>query len=188
MILHELYFDGLGADGEPDRALRESLARDFGSVDRWRVEFVAMGKAMGGGSGWVLLTYSHRDRKQVNQWAADHTHSVAGATFCRSTCTSTRTTWTTALRRRSTSTRSWRTSTGRTWPGSIKRTRDEREERRHGIPGVEAHDCFSRAGRDRCRAGHGARRRSRLEDGGAGTGQVGLAPGGRRLRHRHAAN
>ena len=80
MILHELYFDGLGADGEPDRALRESLGRDFGSVDRWRAEFVAMGKAMGGGCGWVLLTYSHRDRKLVNQWAADHTHSMAGAT------------------------------------------------------------------------------------------------------------
>src|SRR5205809_5033009 len=39
-----------------------------------------MGKAMGGGSGWVLLTHSHRDRKLVNQWAADHTHSMAGAT------------------------------------------------------------------------------------------------------------
>jgi Fe-Mn family superoxide dismutase len=80
MILHELYFDSLGAVGETDRALREALARDFGSVDRWRTEFVAMGKAMGGGSGWVLLTYSHRDRKLVNQWAADHTHSVVGAT------------------------------------------------------------------------------------------------------------
>ena len=79
MIFHELYFDGLGADGEPDRALREALARDFGSVDRWRSEFIAMGKAMGGGSGWVLLTYSHRDRKLVNQWAADHTHCMAGA-------------------------------------------------------------------------------------------------------------
>lgn len=80
MILHELYFDSLGAEGETDRALREALVRDFGSVDRWRTEFVAMGKAMGGGSGWVLLTYSHRDRKLVNQWAADHTHSVVGAT------------------------------------------------------------------------------------------------------------
>jgi superoxide dismutase, Fe-Mn family len=80
MILHELYFDGLGAEGEPDKSLREALARDFGSVDRWRAEFTAMGKAQGGGSGWVLLTYLHRDRKLVNQWAADHTHSVAGAT------------------------------------------------------------------------------------------------------------
>ncbi len=28
----------------------------------------------------MLLTHSHRDRKLVNQWAADHTHSMAGAT------------------------------------------------------------------------------------------------------------
>jgi Fe-Mn family superoxide dismutase len=67
-----LYFDRLGAEGETDRALRDALARDFGSVDRWRTEFVAMGKAMGGGSSPT--------RKLVNQWAADHTHSVAGAT------------------------------------------------------------------------------------------------------------
>src|SRR2546426_7957799 len=78
MILHELYFDGLSAEGEADRALRDALVSDFGSVERWRTEFVAMGKAMGGGSGWVLLTYSPRDRKLVNQWAADHTHSLAG--------------------------------------------------------------------------------------------------------------
>src|SRR3989441_9408564 len=71
MILHELYFDSLGADGEIDRALREALARDFESVDRWRMEFVGIGTAMGGGSRWVLLTYLHHDRKLVNQWAAD---------------------------------------------------------------------------------------------------------------------
>src|SRR5947208_6732668 len=80
MILHELYFDGLGDGGVPDTALREALARDFGSQDRWRAEFVAMGKAMSGGSGWVLLTYSLRDRRLVNQWAADPTHSMARGT------------------------------------------------------------------------------------------------------------
>jgi Fe-Mn family superoxide dismutase len=39
-----------------------------------------MGKALGGGSGWVLLYYSHRDNKLINQWAADHTCHLAGAT------------------------------------------------------------------------------------------------------------
>jgi Fe-Mn family superoxide dismutase len=93
MILHELYFDGLGAEGEADRALRDALVRDFGSLERWRTEFVAMGKAMGGGAGWVLLMYSQRDRKLVNQWAADHTHSLTGGSRSwRSTCTNTRTT------------------------------------------------------------------------------------------------
>ena len=79
MILHELYFDGLGSEAEPDRDLRSAMVRDFGSQERWQVQFVAMGKALGGGSGWVLLTYSHRDKKLVNQWAADHTCCLAGA-------------------------------------------------------------------------------------------------------------
>ena len=78
MILHELYFESLGGEGEPDGVLGDALARDFGSVDRWRAEFSAMGKAQGGGSGWVLLTYSPRDNRLVNQWAADHTHTLAG--------------------------------------------------------------------------------------------------------------
>ena len=80
MILHELYFDGLGSGGDPGGALSDAFKRDFGSFERWRSEFVAMGKALGGGSGWVLLTYSHRDGQLINQWAADHTHAVAGAT------------------------------------------------------------------------------------------------------------
>jgi Fe-Mn family superoxide dismutase len=78
MILHELYFDSLGAGGAPAGALADAIARDFGSVERWRAEFTAMGKAEGGGSGWVLLTYSPRDKRLVNQWAADHTNNLAG--------------------------------------------------------------------------------------------------------------
>jgi superoxide dismutase, Fe-Mn family len=78
MILHELFFASLGEESEPDAAMREALARDFGSFERWRAEFAAMGKAQGGGSGCVLLTYSPRDRRLVNQWAADHTTTLAG--------------------------------------------------------------------------------------------------------------
>ena len=80
MILHELYFAGLGAPSRPGKVLSAAIERDFGSDARWRSEFVAMGKALGGGSGWVLLTYSHRDNRLVNQWAADHTMTLAGAT------------------------------------------------------------------------------------------------------------
>jgi len=80
MILHELFFDGLGAQSEPAPALHDAIARDFGSFDRWRSEFIAMGKALGGGSGWVLLSWSPRDRKLVNQWASDHCHTLAGGT------------------------------------------------------------------------------------------------------------
>src|SRR5436309_105341 len=80
MILHELFFDGLGEQSEPGTVLQEILARDFGSYERWRSEFVAIGKALGGGSGWVLLSWSPRDRKLVNQWASDHCHTLAGGT------------------------------------------------------------------------------------------------------------
>jgi superoxide dismutase, Fe-Mn family len=81
MILHELYFASLsGAPATPSKALAQAIERDFGSEGRWRAEFSAMGKALGGGSGWVLLTWSHRDKRLVNQWAADHTMTLAGAT------------------------------------------------------------------------------------------------------------
>jgi len=78
MILHEVYFDGIGGGAKPTGALADAIARDFGSVDRWRTEFSAMGKAEGGGSGWVILAYSPRDKRLVNQWAADHTTTLAG--------------------------------------------------------------------------------------------------------------
>ena len=78
MILHEAYFDSLGGGGAARGSLSEAIARDFGSVERWRAEFAATGKAEGGGSGWVLLSYSSRDKRLVNQWAADHSNAIAG--------------------------------------------------------------------------------------------------------------
>ncbi len=80
MILHEYYFAGLGEQNNPGAALADAIAHDFGGMERWRSEFVAMGKAQGGGSGWVILTYSGRDKRLVNAWAADHTTThAAGA-------------------------------------------------------------------------------------------------------------
>jgi Fe-Mn family superoxide dismutase len=78
MILHEVYFDSLGGAGRPAGALADAIARDFGGFERWRTEFSAMGKAEGGGSGWVILAYSPRDKRLVNQWAADHSTTLAG--------------------------------------------------------------------------------------------------------------
>lgn len=80
MILHELYFAGFGRTGAPTPALGAEIERSFGSFDRWAAEFSSMGKALGGGSGWVLLTWSHRDARLVNQWAADHTMTLADST------------------------------------------------------------------------------------------------------------
>jgi Fe-Mn family superoxide dismutase len=85
MVLHELYFASLGGDGVLKAAgkpagLAVGLKRDFGSVERWRAEFVALATAMGGGSGWALLSWSARENRLINHWAADHTHLLASAT------------------------------------------------------------------------------------------------------------
>ena len=78
MIIHEIYFDSLAGEGDPTGSLAEAINRDFGSLARWKAEFSATGKALGGGSGWVLLSYSPHDKRLVNSWAADHTMTVAG--------------------------------------------------------------------------------------------------------------
>ncbi|MBV5295475.1 MAG: superoxide dismutase [Curvibacter lanceolatus] len=79
--LHELYFDALGGGGAlADSGLSVALTRDFGSADRWQAEFTALAKAMGGGSGWALLSWSTREARLITHWAADHTHLLAGAT------------------------------------------------------------------------------------------------------------
>jgi Fe-Mn family superoxide dismutase len=78
MIIHELYFDSLAGEGDPSGALAEAIVRDFGSLARWKAEFSATGNALGGGSGWVLLSYSPHDKRLINTWAADHTMTLAG--------------------------------------------------------------------------------------------------------------
>ena len=77
-LLHELYFASMGGEGgKPTGPIADALARDFGSVERWKSEFVAMGYALSGGSGWVLLTYIPRDRRLINQFASEHSQAVA---------------------------------------------------------------------------------------------------------------
>jgi Fe-Mn family superoxide dismutase len=80
-FLHELYFDALGRKGDlRPGGLSVAFARDFGSFDRWHSEFTALAKAMGGGSGWALCSWSDRENRVINHWAADHTHLLGGAT------------------------------------------------------------------------------------------------------------
>lgn len=79
MLLHEVFFDSLGAS-QADARLAAQIVKDFGGLDQWTTQFTAMGKALAGGSGWVLLAWSPRNGKLVNTWAADHTGNVAGAT------------------------------------------------------------------------------------------------------------
>jgi superoxide dismutase, Fe-Mn family len=78
-LLHELYFASLGGDGRAvPEEMSDAIARDFGSVLRWRQEFIALAEGLAGGSGWVLLTYVPRDARLVNQIATDHSQSISG--------------------------------------------------------------------------------------------------------------
>jgi Fe-Mn family superoxide dismutase len=80
VILHEIYFDSLGgAGGDPPsgHGLAEAIERDFGSVAAWKTEFTAIAKAQAGGSGWTTLVWSDRLGRLINQWSADHAHSLA---------------------------------------------------------------------------------------------------------------
>src|SRR5258705_2531414 len=82
-LLNELYFASMAfGDGRPTEMLAQALTRDFGSVDRWRSEFVAMAKGLAGGSGWVLLVYVPRDRRLINQYAGDHGQATAAGVPC----------------------------------------------------------------------------------------------------------
>ena len=81
MLLHELYFASLGGDGRAVPAdMTAALARDFGSVNRWRDEFIGLAESLAstGGAGWVLLTFVPRDGRLINHVATDDGHSIAG--------------------------------------------------------------------------------------------------------------
>ena len=70
--LRALHATSLGGDGtvmEPACAL--ALQANFGSVERWREAFAAMGHAHAGGPGWVVLTFNVREGSLGNVWLAD---------------------------------------------------------------------------------------------------------------------
>jgi len=81
VILHEVYFDSIGEEG--GEALSGDIAKAiehyFGGFEQWRDEFTAMGKAIAGGSGWVVLTWSDRFNRLTNEWASEHSQNLAGS-------------------------------------------------------------------------------------------------------------
>jgi len=111
VAMHELYFGTSAASahagpnsglGRPDwhevpDAFAAEIAADFGSASAWRREFVGAAQSLAGGSGWMLLTYSRRQKRFWNQIATDHTEAPSTPRRCSFwTCTSTPTRWTSA--------------------------------------------------------------------------------------------
>jgi len=78
-LLHELYFASLGGDGRAvPEAMAAAITRDFGSVDRWRHEFIALANALAVSAGWALLTWVPREGRLINQSVSDTSPGVAG--------------------------------------------------------------------------------------------------------------
>jgi Fe-Mn family superoxide dismutase len=79
-ILHEIYFDGIAeAPSQPSGLLVQAMSRDFGSLDRWKAEFVGTGKSLASGSGWVILAYGARDKRLFNFRAENDSMAPAGS-------------------------------------------------------------------------------------------------------------
>jgi len=71
MILHEIYFDSLGGNGQMDESLAvvKRIKQDFGSVEAWRADITACGKAA---RGWALLCWDTNDQKLRNYLVDSH--------------------------------------------------------------------------------------------------------------------
>lgn len=80
MRLHELYFGNLGGNGQPDPSskLFQMLAKQWGSFDAWKEEFVKTGSMRG--IGWVVLYRDPQNGRLTNSWIEEHdTGHLAGA-------------------------------------------------------------------------------------------------------------
>lgn len=74
VVLHELYFDGMGGvPGRMDPGLSSAIKKRFGSVDKWAEDFKASAKSA---SGWAMLTYHPINRKLYNVVSDKHSIGV----------------------------------------------------------------------------------------------------------------
>jgi superoxide dismutase, Fe-Mn family len=74
VYLHEMYFDNLGAPGEPKAELAKAIEGSFGSQSNWEEDLRACAEAATG--GWVLLTYDRIDKKLHHNQMWEHSIGI----------------------------------------------------------------------------------------------------------------
>jgi Fe-Mn family superoxide dismutase len=90
VTLHELYFGSLGGDGTVlftgsgdgtglPKPVAAALEQQFGSINAWQREFVAIAQALSGRSGWAVLSCVRQDGRLYNQIADDGSQAVIDA-------------------------------------------------------------------------------------------------------------
>lgn len=77
VVLHEIYFDGLGGNGQAGGQIRDALTQGWGTFESWEAEFRRTAMSLAGGSGWVILAWNLHTRSLHNHWAWDHMHGAA---------------------------------------------------------------------------------------------------------------
>lgn len=72
MRLHEYYFSNLaaGGKGSPGAKFKAAVAKTFGSVDKWKEDFINCGTMRG--IGWVILYQDPVSGTVSNQWITEH--------------------------------------------------------------------------------------------------------------------
>jgi len=76
VVLHEHYFGNLGGDGKSSGKAFDLIKQWFGSYEQWEAEFKKTANALGGGSGWTILSYNLHTGEVHNYWAWDHMHNA----------------------------------------------------------------------------------------------------------------
>lgn len=74
VLLHEVYFDGIGSvSGHLDSQVRSVIEKRFGSLDKWATDYQASAKAA---SGWAMLTFHPVNGKLYNVVSDEHAAGV----------------------------------------------------------------------------------------------------------------
>ena len=113
VILHELYFEQLGGNGQASGSIRDALTASHGSFEAWEAEFRRTAMALAGARAGPSSpgTSTPTRSTTTGPGITPMVRSPARRCWC-STCTSTPSTWTMVRRRRNTSTPSCAISTG----------------------------------------------------------------------------
>lgn len=77
VVLHELYFDGLGGNGQAGGWIKQAIEAAYGSFATWEAEYRRTAMSLAGGSGWTILSYNLHTGTLGNSWSWDHMHAPA---------------------------------------------------------------------------------------------------------------
>ncbi|WP_455718279.1 superoxide dismutase [Anaerosporobacter sp.] len=77
IMLHELYFSNIGGkSNEVPSNIQQMMEKYFGSVENWRLDFIATAKAS---RGWAILAYEQKTKRLMNM--SLDTHDMGGIIY-----------------------------------------------------------------------------------------------------------